>query len=198
MNWLDILLAVILLFSFAGALWNGITREVVRIIALLGGIFGGMWWYTDLTPHITPYVRDESMASFAAFGVIVVGSLVAGGVIAWLLAKVLHWSGLRWFDRLLGGAFGLVRGLILATAIVLAVVAFAPTTGSSETVAQSRIAPLVLHSARWTAALAPQNLRTSFYSGFDRVRNTWTAPDPTSETRIESEVLVKSTPLSNR
>ena len=122
MNWLDILLAVILLFSFAGALWNGITREVVRIIALLGGIFGGMWWYTDLTPHITPYVRDESMASFAAFGVIVVGSLVAGGVIAWLLAKVLHWSGLRWFDRLLGGAFGLVRGLILATAIVLAVV----------------------------------------------------------------------------
>lgn len=198
MNWLDILLAVILLFSFAGAFWNGISREVVRIIALLGGIFGGMWWYTDLTPHITPYVGDESMASFAAFGVIVVGSLVAGGVIAWLLAKVLHWSGLRWFDRLLGGAFGLVRGLILATAIVLAVVAFAPTTESSETVAASRIAPLVLHSARWTAALAPQDLRASFYSGFDRVRNQWTASDSPPGTAPATEVLVKTTPFSSR
>jgi membrane protein required for colicin V production len=198
MNWLDILLAVILLFSFAGALWNGITREVVRIIALLGGIFGGMWWYTDLIPHIAPYVGDESVASFAAFGVIVVGSLIAGGAIAWLLAKVLHWSGLRWFDRVLGGAFGLMRGLIMATAIVLAVVAFAPTTGSSETVAQSRIAPLVLHSARWTAALAPPDLRTSFYSGFDRVRNTWTASDSIPETAPATKALVKSTPLSSR
>ena len=141
---------------------------------------------------------DESVASFAAFGVIVVGSLIAGGAIAWLLAKVLHWSGLRWFDRVLGGAFGLMRGLIMATAIVLAVVAFAPTTGSSETVAQSRIAPLVLHSARWTAALAPPDLRTSFYSGFDRVRNTWTASDSIPETAPATKALVKSTPLSSR
>ena len=198
MNWLDILLAVILLSSFAGAFWNGISREVIRIIALLGGIFGGMWWYADLTPHITPYVGDESVAAFAAFGVIVVGSLLVGGVIAWLLAKILHWSGLRWFDRVLGGAFGLTRGLILATAVVLAVVAFAPTTGSSETVAQSRIAPLVLHSARWTAALAPQELRTSFFSGFDRVRNAWTVSDEPPETTPASDVLVKSSPLSSR
>ena len=198
MNWLDILLAVVLLFSFAGALWNGITREVIRIAALLAGIFGGMWWYSDLTPHITPYLHDEAVASFAAFGMIVVGSLIAGGVMAWLLAKILHWSGLRWFDRLLGGAFGLVRGLILATAVVLAVVAFAPTKASSETVAESRIAPLVLHSARWTAALAPEDLRASFFSGFDRVRNTWTASDSSPETGAEAEVLVKTTPLPSR
>jgi len=198
MNWLDILLAVILLFSFAGAFWNGLSREIVRIIALLVGIFGGMWWYTELTPHITPYVPDDAIASFAAFGAIVVGSLIAGGIVAWLLAKILHWSGLRWFDRLLGGAFGLVRGLIMATAIVLAVVAFAPTTGSSEVVATSRIAPLVLSSARWTAALAPQDLRTSFFSGFDRVRGTWTGPDAPAETKPQPEVLVKTTPFTNR
>ena len=59
MNWLDILLAVILLFSFAGALWNGITREVIRIIALLIGIFGGMWWYSGLAPHIEPFSRGR-------------------------------------------------------------------------------------------------------------------------------------------
>ncbi|MCY4588459.1 MAG: CvpA family protein [Bryobacterales bacterium] len=178
MNWLDILLAVILLFSFAGALWNGITREVIRIIALLIGIFGGMWWYSGLVPHIAPFIGDESLASFAAFGAIVIGSLVAGGMTAWLLAKVLRWSGLRWFDRLLGGAFGLVRGLILATAIVLAVIAFSPLTGSQEVIAKSRIAPVVLNSARWMASFAPQGLRASFFDGFTRIRDTWATAKP--------------------
>ena len=161
MNWLDILLAVILLFSFAGALWNGITREVIRIIALLIGIFGGMWWYSDLVPYFTPYIPDESLASFAAFGAIVIGSLVAGGITAWLLSKVLHWSGLRWFDRLLGGAFGLLRGLILATAIVLAVIAFSPLTGSSDVIARSRIAPVVLSASTAPAGWPPWPHRIS-------------------------------------
>ena len=178
MNWLDILLAVILLFSFVGALWNGITREVIRIIALLIGIFGGMWWYSGLVPHIAPFIGDESLASFAAFGAIVIGSLVAGGMTAWLLAKVLRWSGLRWFDRLLGGAFGLVRGLILATAIVLAVIAFSPLTGSQEVIAKSRSAPVVLNSARWMASFAPQGLRASFFDGFTRIRDTWATAKP--------------------
>jgi membrane protein required for colicin V production len=177
MNWLDILLAAILLLSFAGAFRNGISREIIRIAALVAGIAGGMWWYPDLAAYLAPYVKDPSLASFTAFITIVVGSLIVGGVGAWLLAKILHWSGLRWFDRLLGGAFGLVRGMLAATALVLGVVAFSPTMNSSETVATSRIAPWVLHGARMTAAFAPESLRTTFFEGFDRVRGTWSERD---------------------
>ena len=177
MNWLDILLAAILILSFAGAFRNGITREIIRIVALIMGIAGGMWGYASLAEHFAPYLPDQAVASFAAFITIVAGSLIAGGVVAWLLAKVLHWSGLRWFDRLLGGAFGLVRGMLAATALVLGVVAFAPTLGSSETVAASRIAPWVLHGARLSAAFAPESLRVPFFEGFDRVRARWSEAD---------------------
>ncbi len=177
MNWLDILLAAILVLSFAGAFRNGITREIIRIVALIVGIAGGMWWYAGVAERFSPYVPDRAVASFAAFIAIVAGSLIAGGVVAWLLAKLLHWSGLRWFDRLLGGAFGLLRGMLAATALVLGVVAFSPTLGSPETVATSRIAPWVLHSARLTTAFAPESLRVPFFEGFDRVRARWSEPD---------------------
>ena len=33
---------------------------------------------------------------------------------------LLKWVGLSWLDRLLGGVFGLVRGLVFAIAVVLA------------------------------------------------------------------------------
>ena len=178
MNWLDISLAAILLFSFARAFWNGITREFIGIVALVAGIVCGMWWYRDVARHFLPYLKEPSLSSFAGFVTIVVGAVMAGGIIARLMARVLHWSGLRWFDRLLGGAFGLVRGLLAATALVLAVVSFSPTTGSSETVANSRVAPWVLHGARWTAAFAPETLRAAFYQGFDQVRAAWTEAEP--------------------
>ena len=44
-NWLDLLIGGILLVSFVAALRNGVTREIVRIVALLAGIVGAMWFY---------------------------------------------------------------------------------------------------------------------------------------------------------
>jgi membrane protein required for colicin V production len=177
-NWLDVLIGAVLVLSFAGALWNGLSREVVRLFALVGGILGGMWWYNRLAPHLKPLVDDEHFAAFAAFLLIVLGSLLAGAVVAWFLGKILRWTGLRWFDRLLGGAFGLVRGLLLAAALVLAVIAFQPTAGSAEGVAGSRLAPWVLYGAYAAATAAPAELRTKFQRGFERVREVWIETSP--------------------
>lgn len=178
MNWLDVVLGLILSLSFIAAAWNGLSREVVRLLALGGGIVAGMWWYEDLAIHLRPYIENAEMAFFAAFLSIVVGSLVAGAIVARILGKLLHWTGLRWFDRLLGAAFGLVRGLLVATAVVLAVVAFQPTAGSADTIAGSRLAPWVLHGASAATAMAPYDLRTRFDSGLKQVRLAWIAAQP--------------------
>ena len=178
MNWLDVVLGLILSLSFIAAAWNGLSREFVRLLALGGGIVAGMWWYADLAVHLRPYIENAGLASFTAFLSIVVGSLVAGGIVARILGKLLHWTGLRWFDRLLGAAFGLVRGLLIATAVVLAVVAFQPTAGSADTIAESRLAPWVLHGASAATSMAPRDLRIRFDAGFEQVRLVWINAQP--------------------
>ena len=183
MNWLDIVIGGTVGISLFGALRNGLSREIIRLIALFAGIGGGMWWYSDLAAHLSPYIDSGAVASFAAFLAIVFGSILAGAVLAWGIGKALHWSGLRWFDRLLGGVFGLLRGLALAAALVLAVVAFPPTSGSAGVVAESRLAPIVFHGASLVTALAPARLRLAFTEGFQRVRGVWreTAARPSSK-----------------
>ena len=37
--------------------------------------------------------------------------LIVGAIVGRILAKFFKWAGLSWLDRLLGGAFGVVRGL---------------------------------------------------------------------------------------
>jgi membrane protein required for colicin V production len=183
-NWLDVLLGAVLLISFLGAVRNGLTKEIVRLIALVAGIVGGMWWYSDAAAYFMPYLADERISGFAGFLAILLGSLVAGMIVAWVLVKVLGWVGLRWFDRLLGGAFGLVRGLLVSAALVLALLAFSPLTRSAEVVAESRIAPWVLHTAQAASLAAPAELRRAYDEGFEKVKAAWLAQlsTPASQT----------------
>lgn len=186
-NWLDLAIGGILLLSLIGAVRNGVTKEIVRIAALIFGVLGGMWFYERAALELTPYISNGQLARFAAFVSIVIGCLIAGGVLSWILAKLWGLAGLRWFDRLLGAGFGLVRGLVIATAVVLGVVAFSPFAGTAETVAGSRFAPLVLHGARAAAFLAPSDMKTAYDQGFERVRATWSGAAPAETAANETE-----------
>ena len=102
MNWLDIVIAIVLLVSLYTAFRNGLSREVVRLLALVVGVVAGMWWYGRLAGYYEPYIPSRQLAEFLAFMTFLVVSVIAGGVVAWGLAKLLGWTGLRWFDRLAG------------------------------------------------------------------------------------------------
>ena len=173
MNWLDIIIGLILIVSVIAALRNGLSREFVNLLALVVGIVGGMWWYGPVAAQLEPYLGSERVAEFAAFALILVAALIAGTLAGRLLAKMLGWVGLRWFDRLLGAAFGAVRGLLLTTALILAMVAFGPVQGSERVVAESKLAPWVLFAAQAAVRLAPQSLYEDFSKGFERVRKAW-------------------------
>ena len=174
MPWLDIVIGAILLSSLIGAVYNGLSREFVRLVALFGGIIAAMWWYQDVSARLRVWIDDPRLAYFAAFCLILIGFIVAGALIGRLLAKILGWAGLRWFDRLLGGAFGLVRGLVLSAAVVMGVIAFSPMVNSNQAVANSHLVPWVLQGARMIVWLAPENLKGDFSDGFARVRRVWT------------------------
>ena len=181
MNWLDIVIAVVLIVSIVGAFFNGLSREVVRLVALAAGIVGGLWYYEPLSVHLEPHVGHRPLAEFAAFLIFLVASLIAGAVVAKLLGKLMGWTGLRWFDRLLGAVFGVVRGLMISAVVVLGVIAFTPFPSSEERVAESRLAPLVLHGAQLVAGLAPQGFQEEFTAGFARVRSAWIEAVPEME-----------------
>lgn len=184
-NWLDFLLISVLLISLIGAVRNGLTKEIVRLVALAAGIVAGLWWCREAGAYFQPWVADQNIAGFAGFVAIFAGVLVAGMFIAWLIVKLLGWAGLRWFDRLLGGAFGLLRGLLISSALVLGLLAFTPLTRSAEAVAESQVVPWVLQASQAAASTAPAELRQAFEKGLERVKEIWreklTNPSPTAE-----------------
>jgi len=167
---LDWVLIAIMALSVLFSVIRGFTRELISLGALVWGFILACWFYPAVAHHLLRWMRTPEVASFVAFLLILFATMLAGGLIAHFAGKLLAKTGLRWFDRLLGASFGLVRG-ILACAIVVLVLAVFPL--GPQPLNESRLAPYVMQGARVIVSVAPQEMRSRFRAGFERVRQVW-------------------------
>ena len=162
---LDIALVGILIVSVFAAARNGITKEAIRIASLFVGLIVSMWGYGLLAQELQPWIQNGRAAASVAFASIFLGCLIAGALLAHVLAGVWSLTGLRWLDMALGAGFGMIRGLLISAVLLLGLVAFQPVAGTSQIVADSKIAPWVMNVARTAAGMAPKGLKEAFGKG---------------------------------
>jgi membrane protein required for colicin V production len=175
-NWLDAVLILLIAFSIWRSFAKGLTREVIGLLAVVAGIFAGTWLYSAAGAYIEPYVNSRGMANFCGFALVFVGVMLLGSLIGFILSKLLKVTGLSFFDRLMGAAFGILRGVLMAAALVMALLAFAPGARANtppESVAHSRLAPLVIGAARIFVAAAPREMKDGFHKSYDQVKSFW-------------------------
>ncbi len=101
-----------------------------------------------------------------------IACLVAGALLSKALATLFRWVGLGWLDRLAGAGFGFLRGTVVAIAVVLAVVAFAPRK-PPKSVVRSYYAPYLIEAANVCVAMAPREVKDGFYESYAKVKDLW-------------------------
>jgi membrane protein required for colicin V production len=161
-----VLLAVIILSAIAAAA-HGFMSEVISLAGVVLGFLIASWQYWRIAPWFEQYAKSQALANAAAFLTIV----AVVGLIAAVAAKITTWAvkeaGLRWIDRFLGGAFGVVRGAVLATVLVLVATSFTPDAAWLQ---RSTLAGYLTLSARVAIWVTPTSVRTKFYDGIAYLR----------------------------
>lgn len=173
-NWLDVVLVLLIAFSIWRSFAKGLTREVIGLLSVVVGVFAGTWLYSAAGAYIEPHVSSRSTANFCGFVIVFVGVMLLGSLIGFTLSKMLSVTGLSFFDRLLGAVFGILRGVLMAAALVMALLAFAPrAVAPPDSVAHSRLAPLVIGAARIFVAAAPREMKDGFRRSYGQVKSYW-------------------------
>jgi membrane protein required for colicin V production len=178
-NWLDYFLLAILLASALLSARKGFSREIVGLAAAFGGLVLGMWFYGLAGSFLIPYVKSARVANLIGFLLVVFAVLLLGGMLGWIVSRFLRTIGLSFVDRLLGAAFGLARGLLIAIALLTAYMAFGPEIDSKSVPARavdkamlnSRIAPRLLDASHMFVAIAPMELKSSFLKQYAQVKS---------------------------
>ncbi len=172
MNWIDLLLLLVIVFSVLSGLVAGFARVGVGFIATILGIFFGFWCYGIIAAYVLDYVSSRAIANLVGFFVIFVAITLLGAIVGRVLAKFFKWVGLSWFDRLLGGTFGVVRGVFIAVALVTVLMAFAPSP-PPRSVVDSKLLPYVAGASDFLSAMTPHEIKDAFHDAREKAEKVW-------------------------
>jgi membrane protein required for colicin V production len=167
---LDWLVLAIVLYSVVMSTMRGFVREVLGLITVVVALFLAAWFHDDLALLIEDVVRTENLALFFGFSFLFLSTLIAGFTGIWLIYRALKIAHIQWFDRLLGGAFGFVRGWLIAAVIFVGLTAFGMGSGA---VRNSELSPYFLAGSRAVAGLTPFDLKARFLIGYEEVQRWW-------------------------
>lgn len=113
LHWLDYAILGIIVLS---VLTGGIRGFFKELISLSIWIIAGWLSFLYAKPvaiWLAPHIQDASIRIASSYVIIVVSTLIAGGLCSSLISFIMHRTGLSGTDRLLGFGFGFVRGIFI-------------------------------------------------------------------------------------
>jgi membrane protein required for colicin V production len=161
MTWIDWAIVLVLVVSVLGGLSQGFLRAACSLAGLIFGLALAAWNYARIAVLLVPLVRVEAIADALGFLIIALLVMALANVVGAVLSKTLRRMGLGCLDRLAGGIFGLLQGVLLITLGLLVVLAFFP---KADLLADSRLPKLFFGVCHLSTQVSPHELS-------ERVRN---------------------------
>jgi len=115
----DLVLFVVVGISVAFALWRGFVREMLSLFSWAGAFLVARSFGAAVATNLPAFVSQPDVRLGLGYGLVFFVCLVLFTLASILIAKLVKVAGLTLTDRVLGLAFGLIRGVLIAVVLVL-------------------------------------------------------------------------------
>jgi membrane protein required for colicin V production len=157
-NAVDIAVVVLLLLSGVFALMRGFVYEVLAMAGWIAAALAALWGVPVVRPYVHQYIASPTLGDIAGGVAIFLVALLSCSVLTHAISRRVQKSAVSSVDRSLGFAFGLVRGLVLASLCFLVVTKLmAPAEPQMLLTAKTR--PLLAAGAQMIQSLVPDYLK---------------------------------------
>ena len=114
MNYLDIIIAVPLLYGLIKGFSNGLIKEVTALLSLVVGVYFAINFSEYLEPKVVAVLGGyEEFVSVIAFAVLFVVSVLCINTLGFVIDKLTKALALGIISRVLGGVFGLLKVVVI-------------------------------------------------------------------------------------
>jgi membrane protein required for colicin V production len=156
-SFVDLVVVLVILGSMAYAIWRGFVSETLSIVAWAAAAFAAL--------YLGPWVGHMAQTLISTQWVATVVGYVAAFLVVFIplsfasyrFAEGIRQSPVGPIDRVLGGTFGIVRGLAILGFAYLIFTAFVPILDQPRWIKEARTLPLIQSSAEVLLSIIPRH-----------------------------------------
>jgi membrane protein required for colicin V production len=119
--WLDVVILSVIGLSMITGLFRGFVKELMAICIWGSAFTLAAIYTTEMSFMLQPLIHEATVRKIVAFVLILLITLLLGGLCNALLSFVLNRTGLHGTDRVLGMGFGFIRGVFIVALIILVI-----------------------------------------------------------------------------
>lgn len=164
-NWLDLVLVIILGVSLVLGIIKGLVRQVIGLVAVLLGLILALIYYPYVAEFYSRWIDSRVFTQFLGFITIFIAVLCLGGIISWLISKIIK-GPIKFLNHVLGGGLGLLKGILISGILVFALLVFPVNV---QALKNSVLAPYCLGITKLVAKVIPQELKDTFTETYEHI-----------------------------
>ena len=157
----DILVLVIFLAFIVRGIWIGFIRQISSLIAMIGGFLLAGYFDNDFYRLILPYVKSSHISFLITYVVLFVVFFFVIKLAGLGLRLVMDLTLVAWFDRTVGGLFGVIKGIFFISFVFMVISSY--LSGSNNYLKNSISYPYLAKSSKIILAFIRDNDLRSYF-----------------------------------
>jgi len=117
--WVDYAILGIIMISAIIGLFRGFVKEAFSLLTWLVSIWLALKFSQPFSFYFADYIDLPSVRIGAAFVCLLIVTLILGSMLSYLISQIVDKTGLSGTDRFVGFLFGIVRGAVVISVLVL-------------------------------------------------------------------------------
>ena len=157
----DVLVFFLFLAFLVRGIWIGFIRQISSLLAMLGGFFLAGYFDNDFYTVLLPYFKSSHTVFLLSYVILFLAFFFLIKLAGLGLKKVMDITLTPWFDRTVGGLFGVIKGLFFSSLIFLVMTSY--LSGSNRYLKESLSYPYLSQSSKAILAfIRDHDLRSYF------------------------------------
>ena len=171
MNFFDIIIIIILGFCVIRGVFRGLIKELSSIIGVLGGFYAAYSYYMVLARPLSRWISNVAYLNISSFLIIFCGVLIIISILGVVIKYVLNIAFLGWVDRICGAGFGIIKGILIASVLLITLTAFLPR--NAPVIKNSMLAPHVTLVSEKMAKVVSKDMKHNFTAKLAELKKVW-------------------------
>ena len=174
MNPFDMAIVVILSYCVIRGIFRGLIKELSSIIGVLACFYAAYTYYAGFAGFFSRWITNESFLNITSFLLIFCTVFFLVSIVGLVIKYVLNIAYMGWFDRICGAGFGLLKGVLIISILLIIFTAFLPQ--GDPIVRNSVLAPHLTLVSEKMAKVISKDMKDLFSSNLKALKKSWKIP----------------------